>query len=179
MKRPRRFEAFRSRWARARWLAYSGRTARGSRRSQRSLVGSCARARKPRRLRATPRGIQVETGSGRRLIEGAGREEAPRIVRELVEAGESVSRTPISRLWGMGLREEGLSSAATSDPGGEPRLSWMSNPTTSRLRMTPGHTSPDRGRAPRLYQPVQASPHVFARLGARRPHRHEPVESII
>ncbi len=37
-----------------------------------------------------PRGVQVETGSGIRLIEGAGRDDAPRIVRELVAAGETV-----------------------------------------------------------------------------------------
>lgn len=37
-----------------------------------------------------PRGIQIETGSGTRLIEGVGRDDAPRIVRELVEGGESV-----------------------------------------------------------------------------------------
>ncbi|HYH61131.1 MAG TPA: ABC transporter ATP-binding protein, partial [Solirubrobacterales bacterium] len=37
-----------------------------------------------------PRGIQVETGSGIRMIEGAGRDDVPRIVRELVESGESV-----------------------------------------------------------------------------------------
>lgn len=36
------------------------------------------------------RGIQIETGSGTRLIEGAGRDDAPRIVRELVASGESV-----------------------------------------------------------------------------------------
>ena len=37
-----------------------------------------------------PRGVEIETGSGARLYEGAGREEAPRIVAELVAAGESV-----------------------------------------------------------------------------------------
>jgi ABC-2 type transport system ATP-binding protein len=37
-----------------------------------------------------PRGIEVETGSGRRRYEGAGREDAPRIVAELVAAGESI-----------------------------------------------------------------------------------------
>lgn len=36
------------------------------------------------------RGIEVETDSGIRLIEGAGRDEAPRIVAELVAAGERV-----------------------------------------------------------------------------------------
>jgi ABC-2 type transport system ATP-binding protein len=37
-----------------------------------------------------PRGVEVETASGSRLFEGAGREDAPRIVRELVAAGEPV-----------------------------------------------------------------------------------------
>jgi ABC-2 type transport system ATP-binding protein len=37
-----------------------------------------------------PRGVEVETGSGARLYTGAGRDEAPRIVAELVAAGESV-----------------------------------------------------------------------------------------
>jgi ABC-2 type transport system ATP-binding protein len=37
-----------------------------------------------------PRGVEVETASGVRLFEGAGRDEAPRIVAELVGAGESV-----------------------------------------------------------------------------------------
>ncbi|MBA2349407.1 MAG: ABC transporter ATP-binding protein [Solirubrobacterales bacterium] len=37
-----------------------------------------------------PRGVEVETAAGRRVIEGAGRAEAPRIVAELVAAGEQV-----------------------------------------------------------------------------------------
>ncbi len=37
-----------------------------------------------------PRGIEVETGAGRRVFEGAPREDAPQIVAELVAAGESV-----------------------------------------------------------------------------------------
>ena len=37
-----------------------------------------------------PRGVEVETGSGTRLFEGAGREQAPAIVAELVAAGERV-----------------------------------------------------------------------------------------
>ncbi len=37
-----------------------------------------------------PRGVEVETASGKRLIEGARREDAPRIVAELVAAGERV-----------------------------------------------------------------------------------------
>ena len=39
---------------------------------------------------ARPRGVEVETADGTRLFEGAGREEAPRIVAELVAAGEEV-----------------------------------------------------------------------------------------
>ena len=37
-----------------------------------------------------PRGVQVETAAGMRLFEGAGRDDAPRIVADLVAAGESV-----------------------------------------------------------------------------------------
>ncbi len=37
-----------------------------------------------------PRGVEVETAAGKRLYEGAGREDAPRIVSELVAAGERV-----------------------------------------------------------------------------------------
>jgi ABC-2 type transport system ATP-binding protein len=37
-----------------------------------------------------PRGVEVETASGTRVWEGAGREDAPRIVSELVAAGEQV-----------------------------------------------------------------------------------------
>jgi ABC-2 type transport system ATP-binding protein len=37
-----------------------------------------------------PRGIEVETAAGKRLIEGALRDDAPRIVSELVAAGEQV-----------------------------------------------------------------------------------------
>jgi ABC-2 type transport system ATP-binding protein len=39
---------------------------------------------------ARPRGVEVETASGRRLYEAARREDAPRIVEELVAAGERV-----------------------------------------------------------------------------------------
>jgi len=36
------------------------------------------------------RGVEVETASGKRLFEGAGRDDAPRIVADLVAGGESV-----------------------------------------------------------------------------------------
>jgi ABC-2 type transport system ATP-binding protein len=39
---------------------------------------------------ARPRGVEVEMDGGTRLFEGAGREDAPRIVAELVAAGEQV-----------------------------------------------------------------------------------------
>jgi ABC-2 type transport system ATP-binding protein len=39
---------------------------------------------------ARPRGVEVETGAGTRLIKGAGREDAPRIVADLVAGGERV-----------------------------------------------------------------------------------------
>jgi ABC-2 type transport system ATP-binding protein len=37
-----------------------------------------------------PRGVEVETASGLRVFEGAGRDDAPRIVADLVAAGEQV-----------------------------------------------------------------------------------------
>ena len=39
---------------------------------------------------ARPRGVEIETAGGTRVIEGAGRDDAPRIVAGLVEAGEQV-----------------------------------------------------------------------------------------
>jgi ABC-2 type transport system ATP-binding protein len=39
---------------------------------------------------AEPGGVEIETGSGTRRFPGAGREDAPRLVAELVEAGEAV-----------------------------------------------------------------------------------------
>ena len=42
-----------------------------------------------------PGGVEVETESGVRVFEGAGREEAPRIVAELVAAGERVYRVEV------------------------------------------------------------------------------------
>ena len=47
---------------------------------------------------ARPRGVEVETAAGTRLIEGAGREDAPRIVAELVARGRA-------RLRGAGAGE--------------------------------------------------------------------------
>ena len=37
-----------------------------------------------------PRGVELETNGGTRLIDGATRDDVPRLVAELVEAGESV-----------------------------------------------------------------------------------------
>jgi ABC-2 type transport system ATP-binding protein len=39
---------------------------------------------------ARPQGLEIETDTGTRLLPGVGREDAPRIVRELVAAGEQV-----------------------------------------------------------------------------------------
>jgi ABC-2 type transport system ATP-binding protein len=44
-----------------------------------------------------PRGVEVETASGTRLYEGAGREEAPEIVARLVAEGERVHRVEVLR----------------------------------------------------------------------------------
>ncbi|HEX2128160.1 MAG TPA: ABC transporter ATP-binding protein [Solirubrobacterales bacterium] len=53
------------------------------------LAGEIVEQGTPREL-ARPRGVEVETGAGRRMFEGAGRDDAPRIVADLVAAGESV-----------------------------------------------------------------------------------------
>jgi ABC-2 type transport system ATP-binding protein len=51
--------------------------------------GSVVAAGRPSEL-ARPRGVEVETESGTRLFADSGRDDAPRIVSELVAAGESV-----------------------------------------------------------------------------------------
>ena len=51
--------------------------------------GRVVAAGRPSELSA-PRGVRVVTAAGSRVIEGAGRADAPRIVRELVAAGEEV-----------------------------------------------------------------------------------------
>ncbi len=56
--------------------------------------GKLIKAGSPEEL-AGPGGVEVETASGVRVFEGAGREQAPRIVNELVAAGESVYRVEV------------------------------------------------------------------------------------
>ncbi len=51
--------------------------------------GAVVTAGRPDEL-VRPRGVEVETGAGTRVVAGAGREDAPRIVAELVAAGERV-----------------------------------------------------------------------------------------
>jgi ABC-2 type transport system ATP-binding protein len=46
---------------------------------------------------ARPRGVEVETGAGVRRFDGAGREDAPRIVADLVAGGESVYEVRVLR----------------------------------------------------------------------------------
>ncbi len=46
---------------------------------------------------AAPRGVEVETANGTQLFEGAGREDAPRIVAELVSGGEQVYEVRVQR----------------------------------------------------------------------------------
>jgi ABC-2 type transport system ATP-binding protein len=46
---------------------------------------------------ARPRGVEVETAGGLRRFEGAGRDDTPRIVAELVAAGESVYEVRVLR----------------------------------------------------------------------------------
>jgi ABC-2 type transport system ATP-binding protein len=56
--------------------------------------GRLIKAGSPEEL-AGPGGVEVETGAGVRVFEGAGREEAPHIVSELVAAGERVYRVEL------------------------------------------------------------------------------------
>ncbi len=56
--------------------------------------GRLVKAGTPEQL-AGPGGVEVETGAGVRAFAGAGREDAPRIVAELVAAGESVYRVEV------------------------------------------------------------------------------------
>jgi ABC-2 type transport system ATP-binding protein len=51
--------------------------------------GRLVAAGRPSEL-ARPRGVEVETANGVRLVEPAGRDDVPRIVAELVAAGESI-----------------------------------------------------------------------------------------
>ena len=53
------------------------------------LAGEIVERGTPAEL-AQARGVEVETAAGRRVVEGATRDEAPRIVADLVAAGESV-----------------------------------------------------------------------------------------
>jgi ABC-2 type transport system ATP-binding protein len=53
------------------------------------LAGSVVSHGRPAEL-ARPRGVEIETDAGPRVYDGAGREDAPAIVAELVEAGRRV-----------------------------------------------------------------------------------------
>jgi ABC-2 type transport system ATP-binding protein len=56
--------------------------------------GRLVKAGTPEQL-AGPGGVEVETGAGVKVFAGAGRDEAPRIVAELVAAGERVYRVEV------------------------------------------------------------------------------------
>jgi ABC-2 type transport system ATP-binding protein len=56
--------------------------------------GRLVKAGSPEEL-AGPGGVEVETESGVRVFEGAGREDAPRIVSDLVSTGEQVYRVEV------------------------------------------------------------------------------------
>jgi len=53
------------------------------------LAGEVVAAGTPAELQR-PRGVELETSAGTRLVEGAGRDDAPRLVNEAVRAGEQV-----------------------------------------------------------------------------------------
>jgi ABC-2 type transport system ATP-binding protein len=58
--------------------------------------GRVVTAGRPEEL-VKPRGVEVETGGGLRTFPGAGRADAPRIVAELVAAGEQVYEVRVLR----------------------------------------------------------------------------------
>jgi ABC-2 type transport system ATP-binding protein len=58
--------------------------------------GAVVAAGRPSEL-ARPRGVEVETAGGLRTFEGAGRDDAPRIVADLVAAGEQVFEVRVLR----------------------------------------------------------------------------------
>jgi ABC-2 type transport system ATP-binding protein len=62
---------------------------------------------------ARPRGVEVEIGNGRRLFSAASREDAPRIVSELVAAGE--------RVYGVRVLSSTLEDVYLEAVGEEPR----------------------------------------------------------
>jgi len=72
--------------------------------------GRLVKAGTPQEL-AGPAAVVVETGSGVRSFEGAGREEAPAIVAELVAAGESV--------YGVEVRHSSLEDVYLEAVGGQ------------------------------------------------------------
>jgi ABC-2 type transport system ATP-binding protein len=76
------------------------------------LDGRVVAAGRPDRL-ARARGVEVETDEGTRLIEGAGREDVPRLVAELVGAGRSVYGVRVLR----STLEEVYLDAVGEEPG--------------------------------------------------------------
>jgi ABC-2 type transport system ATP-binding protein len=72
--------------------------------------GRLVKAGTPQEL-AGPAAVVVETGSGVKTFEGAGREDAPRIVAELVGAGE--------RVYGVEVRHSSLEDVYLEAVGGE------------------------------------------------------------
>jgi ABC-2 type transport system ATP-binding protein len=72
--------------------------------------GSLVRAGTPEEL-AGPSAVVVETGSGTRIFAGAVREDAPRIVADLVAAGEQV--------YGVEVRHSSLEDVYLEAVGGE------------------------------------------------------------
>jgi ABC-2 type transport system ATP-binding protein len=58
--------------------------------------GSVVAAGTPQEL-TRPRGLEVDTAAGPRIFEGAGRDDTPRIVAELVAAGEQVFEVKLLR----------------------------------------------------------------------------------
>ncbi len=69
------------------WQAYEEVEAEGS--AFRGVEPEVVAAGTPAEL-SRPGGVEVETAAGARVFAEAGREDAPRIVRELVSAGEEV-----------------------------------------------------------------------------------------
>jgi ABC-2 type transport system ATP-binding protein len=64
--------------------------------SREDLIAMKRAAGRPQDL-VKPRGVEVETAAGTRRFEGAGRDDAPRIVADLVAGGEQVYEVRVLR----------------------------------------------------------------------------------
>jgi len=79
--------------------------------------GAVVTAGRPDEL-VRPRGVEVETAAGTRIVAGAGRDDAPRIVAELVAAGEQVYGVQVLSSTLEDVYLDAVGGAETSRTGG-------------------------------------------------------------